>query len=133
MPIARWKRHLDPPSSTKKSLHVLNWDSTAESIALREGNALGGKQFGLPARFHSFGGDRQIEVSTKINDHVDNGCGLMPLAVAGDEGPVNLQPSEGKSTQERQGRVSGAEIVDRNRNTQLPQGRKSLRRHRGVA
>ncbi len=80
----------------------------------RTGLAAGlSQQFELSLGLDAFGGDAHAQVGREVDDPAYDAGALVLLFQVADEGPVDLDGIEGKAAEVGQGRIAGAEIVQR--------------------
>ena len=84
--------------------------------------------FELLHRFHSFGNGAQAELLRQGDDRADSGHMVGSAVQPRDKGTINLQGIQRQAVQVCKRGLTGAEIVDGDRDAQAPENSEAFRR-----
>ena len=84
----------------------------ADEIALHVVAAAGPQEIDLRLGFHAFGDHLDLQLLRQRDDRAGDRLVVVVARNILDEGPVDLQPADGKALQRAEAGIAGAEIVD---------------------
>src|SRR6266700_4056338 len=109
--------HPDPSSQNTGTVRAGQWKTKVISLSERATALLKGCE--LLRRFHAFRDDLHVQILTHANQRA-NDIGIF--RIRGDavhEGPINLERIDRKASEMAQARITGAEVVEGERQAQL--------------